>query len=316
MNKKIGLIVGMTVAVLLGGVAVIEISGQNKKITENKEKTIVITDRRGEVTVPKNPEKVVVLDYSSLDTMSVLGEEAIAVPKASLPTYLDSYKDEKYIDLGSLKKFDMEKINELDPDLIIIEGRQEDSYEELTEIAPTIMLGRDGSDHFKALEHNVETLGKIFDKEEVAVAKLENIKSRTKAIANKTKELEGRALITMVYDGEITAFGAKSRFGMIHNEFGFKQVDENISEESHGQTVTSEYVLSKNPDYLFVIDKGLISGNNQKAASEIIENELVQKTNAYKNEDIIYLDTKAWYLGGPGINATEKMLSEIELNIK
>ena len=116
------------------------------------------------------------------------------------------------------------KINKLDPDLIIIEGRQEDSYEELSEIAPTIMLGRDGGDHFGALEHNVKTLGQIFDKEDEAGAKIESIKNRTNAIAKNTKGLDGKALVTMVYDGEITAFGAESRFGMIHNEFGFNLI--------------------------------------------------------------------------------------------
>lgn len=315
MNKKIGIIVGITVAAIIGGSVFLSKSGENNKKVETKQETIVVTDRKGNVTVPKDPEKVVVLDYSSLDTMSVMGEEAIAVPKSSLPTYLESYKDEKYVDLGSLKKFDMEKINELDPDLIIIEGRQEDSYDELSKIAPTIMLGKGQGSHFEVLENNVKILGQIFDKEAEATEKLASIKSRTEAIAAKTKELTGKALVTMVYDGEISAFGAESRFGMIHNEFGFKQSDENIETENHGQTVTSEYILSKNPDYLFVIDKGLISDKEQKPAKEIIENELVQKTNAYKNNGITYLDTKAWYLGGPGINATEKMLSEIEESV-
>ncbi|WP_297435772.1 siderophore ABC transporter substrate-binding protein [uncultured Clostridium sp.] len=312
MNKKVGIIVGLVVAGLIGGAFVISGAGKNNKVQEDAEKTIVVTDRKGEVTVPVDPEKVVVLDYSSLDTMQILGEEAIAVPKSSLPEYLDKYKDEKYTDLGNLKKFDMEKINELEPDLIIIEGRQEDSYDELSEIAPTIMLGRNGGDHFGSLKNNVEVLGKIFDKEDEATKKLEEINKRTVAINDKASKLDGKALVTMVYDGEITAFGKESRFGMIHNEFGFKQADDKIDTENHGQTVTSEYLLSKNPDYLFVIDKGLISSSEQKAASEVVENELVQKTEAYKNGKITYLDTKAWYLGGPGINATEKILSEIE----
>lgn len=316
MNKKVGIIVGVTVTALLGGFALFNMQSKNNKEVADKEETIIVTDRKGEVRVPKGPQKVVVLDYSALDTMKVIGEKAIALPKGSLPDYLSEYKDEKYTDLGSLKKFDIEKINELDPDLIIIEGRQEDSYEELSKIAPTIMLGREGSDHFGSLRNSAQVLGKIFDKEEEIEKNLANIDSRLEAISSSTKGLEGKALVTMVSDGEITAFGKESRFGMIYNEFGFKQVDENIDTEDHGQTVTSEYILSKNPDYLFVIDKGLVASGEQKAAKNIIENELVQKTNAYKNGKITYLDTKAWYLGGPGINATEKMLSEIEVSVK
>ena len=87
---------------------------------------ITVTDRNGEVEVPKNPEKVVVLDYASLDILDEIGvESVVGVPKNGIPEYLDKYEDEKYTDIGGVKEFNFETINELDPDLIIIEGRQE-----------------------------------------------------------------------------------------------------------------------------------------------------------------------------------------------
>ncbi|MGL5820460.1 MAG: siderophore ABC transporter substrate-binding protein [Sarcina sp.] len=311
MNKKLGLILGGAIAVLIGGTLLFN-NLKEKPVDAKSEDFITIEDRKGSVKVPKNPERVVVLGYSSVDNMEVLNEEILALPKASLPDYLEKYKDDKYIDLGSLKKFDIEKIYELKPELIIIENRQEEFYDELSKIAPTIMLGRDGVNHFSTLKNDISILGTIFEKEEIANQHLKDIDKRLDIIKGEVVKINKNALITMVYDDEITAFGKESRFGMIHNEFGFKESDSNITEESHGQTVSSEYVLSKNPEYLFVIDKTILANKPQKSAKEILQNELIQKTDAYKNNNIIYLDTKAWYLGGPGILATQKMLNEME----
>ena len=71
-------------------------------------------------------------------------------------------------------------------------------------------------------------------------------------------------------------------------------------------------MLHKISDYLFVLDKGQITGSNAQPAKEIVENELVKTTDTYKNGNIVYLDTQAWYVGGAGFKALDKMLSDIE----
>lgn len=312
MNKKVLAIVALAVTAVVG-ISVFASKGENKKEVKTKE-TIKVTDRKGEVEVPKDPERVIVLDYSSLDTMEFLGEEAIAVPKSNLPEYLSEYNDEKYEDLGSVKKFDIEKINELNPELIIIEARQEEFYDELSKIAPTILLGRDGNDHIKSLEYNVKVLGDIFGESQKAQEKVEQINARILEISDSVKNMNANALVTMLDNGEISGFGKDSRFGMIYNELGFKEIDENLGESSHGNSINSEYILNKNPQYLFVIDKAAVSASSD-SNKDVIENDLIKKTEAFKNGKIVYLDTKAWYVGGPGIMATEVMLSEIEQNI-
>ena len=61
--------------------------GTAQEETSEENKTVVVTDQTGaEVEVPVNPEKVVVLDYGSLDIMTKLGVEPVALPKASLPS--------------------------------------------------------------------------------------------------------------------------------------------------------------------------------------------------------------------------------------
>ena len=202
------------------------------------------------------------------------------------------------------------------PDLIIIEGRQADSYDEFSKIAPTIYLGSDGANYLETLKNNVTVLGQIFDKEDVAKEKIEEIENRMNSIKEKVKADNLNALMTMVSDGSMSVYGEGSRFNIIYNELGFMSADSSIEISNHGQSISNEYLVSKNPDYLFVIDKGAMTGGENQPAKEIIENELVKTTDTYKNGNIVYLDPQTWYVGGAGIKAANEMLNEVEEALK
>lgn len=311
MNKKIGLIVG-AIIIALGGFFALSKLNVNKESALAGKEMVTITHRKGETKVPKNPERVVVLDYGSLDIMNTIGKEPIGLAKANLTNYLSKYKDDKYADVGTLKEIDMEKINELNPDLIIIEGRQESFYEELKKIAPTIMLGTDGSNHFGSLEANLKAIGTIYGLENELKEKMDSLNKRIEEINKKINADNKTALVTMVNEGKMSVFGKGSRFGIMYDKFGFTPADEKIEVSKHGQNISYEYLVSKDPDYLFVIDKGIVAGGNQKPAKDVVENDLTKKTKAYKDGKIIYLDTQVWYLGGSGLMSTELMLDEIE----
>lgn len=119
-------------------------------------------------------------------------------------------------------------------------------------------------------------------------------------------------------EGKLSAYGPGSRFGILHDVFGFAAVDKNIEVSTHGQSVSAEYVAEKDPDYLFVVDRGVISGNQgvSAAAKEAVENDLVKNTKAFKNGNIIYLDANYWYLSGGGLVSTANMADEILKDIK
>lgn len=316
MKKKVKLLVTLALGIsLVGGLI-----GCNTKTSDNEQdntQTITVSHRGGETDVSKNPKNVVVLDYGSLDILNEMGVDSVsALPKKSLPDYLNEYNDEKYTDLGSVKEFNLEAVNELNPDLIIIEGRQADSYDEFSKIAPTIYLGSDGANYLETLKNNVTVLAQIFDKEDVAKEKIEEIENRMNSIKEKVKADNLNALMTMVSDGSMSVYGEGSRFNIIYNELGFMSADSSIEISNHGQSISNEYLVSKNPDYLFVIDKGAMTGGENQPAKEIIENELVKTTDTYKNGNIVYLDPQTWYVGGAGIKAANEMLNEVEEALK
>ena len=58
------------------------------------------------------------------------------------------------------------------------------------------------------------------------------------------------ALVVLVNEGQLSAYGKGSRFGLIHDTFGFKAADDKIEASTHGQSVSYEYVLEKSWDSL------------------------------------------------------------------
>ncbi|PKH10803.1 siderophore ABC transporter substrate-binding protein [Planomicrobium sp. MB-3u-38] len=278
---------------------------------EASTETVTVTHELGETTFDKNPEKVVVFDFGILDSMDKLGIEAVAgVPQANIPSYLEKYADaEKYENVGTLKEADFEAIHAMDPDLIIISGRQAAMYEEFTDIAPTIHLGVDTTKYMESFESNMNTLGEIFGKEDEVKEELAAIETQIEEV--KASATDEKALIVLANEGKVSAYGAASRFGIIHDVFGVAQADEGIEASTHGQSISFEYILETNPDMMFVVDRNAAVGTDA-SAKDSLENELVQKTTAYKEDKIIYLDPDYWYLSGGGLQSVSEMVKEIQ----
>lgn len=289
-------------------------SGSEGEKTEEKAKEVTITHKYGEVTIEKNPKKVVVFDFGVLDTLDTLGVEITGLPQAIVPKTLEKYASSEYTNVGSLKEPDFEALHELQPDVIFISGRQAELYDQFAEIAPTVFVDVDYANYIPSLEKNFNLLAEIFEKEDALVTKMDELKASIDELNKEASASDSKALILLANEGKISAFGPASRYGFVHDVFGFKAVDENIEVAQHGQSVTFEYILEKNPDVLFVIDRSAAVGG-EIAAKDTIENELVKKTNAYKNGKIIYLDAVNWYIAGNGITSTQSMIEEVKAAI-
>ncbi|WP_334072729.1 MULTISPECIES: siderophore ABC transporter substrate-binding protein [Paenibacillus] len=280
---------------------------------------LTIKHQLGEAKVKKNPGKVVVFDYGVLETLDKLGVEVAAVPQASLPTHLKKYEDSKYTNAGTLFEPDFEKLNALEPDVIFISGRSSEAYEELNKIAPTIYMGVDTANYMASFTENVKTLGEIFGKEAEAEKELTALNDSIKALHDSVSGSGKKGLVILTTGGKVSAYGPGSRFGIIHDVFGVPAVDENIKADTHGDSISFEYVAEKNPDYLFVVDRDAVvteEGKQAEPAAKLVENDLVKKTNAYKDGHIVYLDANYWYLSGGGLLSVPEMLKEVQEGIK
>ena len=283
--------------------------------SEVAQKDITITDANGEITVPYQPKKVVVFDNSALDTLNTLGlgDVVVGAPTSNLPSFLSDFKSIE--SAGGIKEPDLEKINQMQPDLIIISGRQRDFLPDLEKIAPTIFFQVDSTDTWNSIQHNALAIGQIFGKEAQAQTALDELATTISATKEKAEASEELALVVLMNEGELSAYGNGSRFSIVHNTFGFKQADEAIEASTHGQNISYEYILQKNPDVIFVVDRTKAVGGDQTETS-LADNDLVKDTNAGKNGKVIVLNSEVWYLAGSGLESLKIMLDDVNQALK
>jgi iron complex transport system substrate-binding protein len=277
--------------------------------------TITVEHAQGSTaSVPVNPEKVFTFDLGVLDTLDALGVEPAGVPEAAYPEALAKYSDAKYTKIGSLKEPDFEAVSAGDPDLIIISGRTAGAYEELSKIAPTIDLSIDAARPMESFKAQTEKLGTIFNKS----AEVQEQLGAVDATVSDTKAkaaTAGKGLIVLTSGGEVTAYGAGSRFGIIHDVLGVPTAADVKVDGSHGEAISFEYIKQANPDILYVINRDTATGGDASAANPILDNELVKSTSAAKNNKVINLDPVGWYVVGYGLNNVKAMVDAVAASV-
>jgi len=123
----------------------------------------------------------------------------------------------------------------------------------------------------------------------------------------------GTAMMLMVNGGKINAYSPGSRFGFIFDVLGFKPSTTFAATGQHGNTVSPEFIMEANPDWLFVLDRDNAIGNKKEGASanQVLDNPLVRRTNAWKNQHVVYLDSGSLYIAG-GIQSYGNLMNQIK----
>jgi iron complex transport system substrate-binding protein len=286
-------------------------SNASGSASQGAPETVTVLHPQGETTVIKQPETVVVFDYSALDTLDQLGISVAAVPHATLPPHLAHYAGST-TNAGTLFEPDYEAVNLLEPDLIIVGGRSSGVYGELSSIAPTVDVTISATDFVSGFKATVQNLGVIFGREAEVVERVAAIEEAIARVNQKAAASGQTALIVMTSGGSVTAYGPGSRFGLIHDVLGVAPAVEDIEAATHGDAISFEFILEYDPDILFVVDRDSAIGQGTEAAEQIMDNELMHQTKAWKNDKLVYLDPAVWYLVNGGLGTVATMIAEVE----
>ena len=278
---------------------------------------IKLNSKAGEITIPANVSKIAVMDYTSLDTFVALGasDKVIGLPLSSaVPTSLASFKDGKYADFGAVNNVNLEKLAAAQPQLIISADRLQKQTDALKQIAPTYHYSIDTNNYWQSFHEQTLNLAKIVGKTTEAEQKLQTLDAEAAKLSEKTKGKT--ALIVLVNNDKLMAFGQHSRFGLIHDKLGFTPADASIKVGTHGQSISYEYIAEKNPDYLFVIDRASAVTGKSGGAQAAFNNDIIKQSKAAKENHIVYLDANNWYLMNGGLNAMHEMVVEVGAAVK
>lgn len=294
---------------------------EDTQLTGTVPTSVTITSLNGakesvELEVPYDPQRIATLDMACLDILDALGvgDRVVGTASTSLE-YLQDYINDDIANLGTIKEADLEAVMACEPDVIFIGGRLASSYDALSEIAPVVYLSTDTEiGVVESVRQNAVTIASMFGLEEEVDALMADFDSRIAALS---EFADGKtAIVGMCTSGSFNVLGNDGRCSIIGREIGFENigVDADLETSTHGNEASFEFIVDKAPDYIFVMDRdAAIATEGAKLAQEIMENELVMGTDAYKNGHIVYLAHPAvWYTAEGGITALDVMLSDLE----
>lgn len=229
---------------------------------------------------------------------------------------------------------DWDVLDLIQPELVIIGGRafgmgpsgerlsseevekyKEETFSRYSDTA-FVKLTTNSSDSQLTLdiENNITALSQIFPEvKDVLELKWAKLKADIQDVNEKAKSTGKRALFAMMVDQTtLSVFNPNSRFDMLYEDFGFIPADEGAVAwtNQHGFDVRAEYVLEKNPDVIFLLDRSATVGSGA-GAENFMKDPIIKQTTAAQNGDIYVLTGNAWYTLTGGVTATETMISDL-----
>jgi iron complex transport system substrate-binding protein len=151
-----------------------------------------------------------------------------------------------------METMDMEKILACDPDLILMSQRQEKIYDQLKEIAPTIMI----KDYANDWRGKFKDVSKLFDKENVATEWLSDYDKKAQEFGKIVLEKNGDKsyLPVLSVSGSFMVFSDSALGSIINDDMKLKRPDKMPKQDGITlPTVTMEGLTKIDSDYVIVI---------------------------------------------------------------
>jgi iron complex transport system substrate-binding protein len=259
-----------------------------KKKDEQPEK-ITYQAESGPVEVPANPERVIVLSSFAGNVMA-LDVKMVGVDSWSKM----NPRFEKLKDVEEVTDENLEKIIELDPDLIIGLSTIK-NVDKLKEIAPTVTFTYGKLDY---LSQHLE-IGKLLNKEKEAKSWIENFKAESKAAGEEIKAKIGEdATVSVIenFDKELYVFGDNWARG---TEILYQEMKLNMPEKVKEMALEQGY-YAISPEVLsdFAGDYVIFS-KNAEGDTSFQETETYKNIPAVKNNRVFEANAKEFYFNDP-----------------
>ena len=314
--KKINLLYLLAILAIISGLLLYYLpdmtaghnAESNKTSQTFKEKTIV--HDFGTTELKKAPKRIVILDnlYGEiLDPLHItpVGATTGQADSQEFSTlFKKQYKDAKVVSVGWQGNPDLDKIAELKPDLILMTGEQEDLYDELSEIAPTVGYQINTDENWDYHETSLK-VAEIFDKRDEMKKDLDRLDAREAVFAENVKAKFGdqKLLYLRVTDNDIRYY-AYGHFGYLYDTYHFNRA-ETFNPDDMFQVIDPDKLKDINPDLLIV----------QADSQELLDNKLKNtpvwtSLKAVQNNKVIYADYSTYMLGF-GIVSQEAIMKQI-----
>ncbi|HIT91244.1 MAG TPA: ABC transporter substrate-binding protein [Candidatus Merdenecus merdavium] len=254
-----------------------------------------------EVVIEKKPEKIASLWYSYPEFLVSLGEIPTASTESAFLASLDYLKDIEAItsmeELGDKLAPNIEKIVELEPDIILATTNHEEIYDSLVKIAPVVLLDREG--FYEDWRLGVRTFGEILGKETEAEAVIDEIMTQMSDGRDTLKSVEDETVaLIKTWDGKsyyVESPDDPSYVYAFDQELGLGLTPDPASMEIAGENLSMEGLSVIQADHIFLEADISMS---QEILEDLENNSVWNSLNAVKNGNVYFLDISA-VTGGP-----------------
>ncbi|NLK44321.1 MAG: ABC transporter substrate-binding protein [Tissierellia bacterium] len=256
------------------------------------DETVSFIDGRGEeVTLKKNPERVVVIYNSYLDIWMRNGGKIVGKIEESVgQAPIEGTEDAEIV--GSLGSISAEKILSLEPDLVILISTQKSQME----LVPIL---EENNIPFIAMEYYVKEdyfkLARLFsalnEREDLYEENVLKVKQEIESIIDKSpKDKEYKVLIMMASAKSVTARGSDSTVGEMLQDLHTINIADYSNDALSTSNFSIEKILEEDPDFIFVQTTGSDMDKVMERLKEDVEsNPAWSSLSAVKNNRYIIL---------------------------
>lgn len=281
---------------------------------EANSETRVIKHAMGETVVPAHPVRVVTLDMGELDAALALGIKPVGsvtiFDDGTFPAYLGD-ATEGIEPVGTIASPNLEKIAALKPDLILSSKlRDEERYELLSQIAPTVFAERLGD----AWLDNFLLFADAMGEKEQGEAKAAAYKQRLADLNSKLKEQGDIPVVSMVRfmkGGQVRMYNNGSFIGTILTGAQLGRPEAQTVEDKVWSEVNKETLSAVDGDVIFY---GIYGADDESSLADYEQDPLWQQLNAIKNNKIFRVDDDYWFTS-IGLIAANLVIDDLEKHL-
>ncbi|RNL84177.1 ABC transporter substrate-binding protein [Halostreptopolyspora alba] len=255
----------------------------------------------GETEIPVDAERVVTLWSSTLSATIALDEQPVGyafneepIEGVDVPEGHDLGQAEY---LGHSLELDFERIAGANPDLILATDLHEDSYDQLSEIAPTVALEWSGTGTWK---QHLTDVAEVLDAEDEAATVVDDYDDRVAEVADAIDDPGDIEVSIVRFHTEELRLEVRNSFaGQIVDDVGLARPEaQDVEEEGSGYVpVSLERLPDADGDAVFAFTIAEFDPEQPNLLDRARENPLWQDLDAVRDDQVHSVDYMTWIAG-------------------
>ncbi|WP_405657729.1 ABC transporter substrate-binding protein [Streptomyces sp. RK9] len=281
-------------------------------------RTHTVRTAMGDVKVPVEPKRVVVLDTAELDSALTLGVKPVGATHVEaaegFPSYLPKDEVAGIKDVGEMLNPNMEVIAGLKPDLILTSKiRHGAKYDQLKKIAPTVMTETTGHPWKENFQTHADALGRKAEAKKTVADYTAHTKKVTTAVGGPAKARATEVNVVRFVEGaDIRVYGEQTYIATLLKDVGLGRAPlAKKAKDGFSYDLSPEKIDMADTDVIFQSTYGDPEKSKQ---TRTVRSGLWKNMKAVKSGNVHVVDDELW-IQGIGYTAAAKILDEMQADL-